>query len=108
MARAKREQQFEYRMKRLLEEKGWTCFNVATSRPVDLVAIKDGETVLVEFKAKKTRYPVEQRKMQSELVAKCNVAFALIRQSEKRGKVHVEMSSVTLLKDLEGFLLHKF
>jgi len=41
---------FEYRVKRSLEKRGYFVVRVAASKPVDLVAIKDGSATLVECK----------------------------------------------------------
>lgn len=40
----------EYSVKRRLESLGYTVFRCAGSRPVDLIAIKEGEILLVECK----------------------------------------------------------
>jgi len=41
---------FEYRVKRVLERQGYFVIRAASSKPIDLVAIKDGRATLVECK----------------------------------------------------------
>jgi Holliday junction resolvase len=42
--------QLEYTVSRLLKTIGYTVFRCAGSRPVDLIAIKDGNILLIECK----------------------------------------------------------
>jgi Holliday junction resolvase len=41
---------FEYRVKRYFESKGFKVFRCASSKPIDLIAIKRGEVILIECK----------------------------------------------------------
>ena len=42
--------QLEYTVRRYLKTLGYTVFRCAGSRPVDLIAMKDGTTLLIECK----------------------------------------------------------
>lgn len=42
---------FEYQVKRLLESQGFTVFRLAGSKPLDLVAVRNGKVMFVECKA---------------------------------------------------------
>jgi Holliday junction resolvase len=55
---------FEQRVKELLLKKGYFVVRCAASKPCDLVAIKDGETILIE--CKNYAYPTQgdMRKIQ--------------------------------------------
>jgi len=53
MLRYVRGRGFEYRIKQKLEGQGYFVVRAAASRPVDLVAIKDGRAILVECKVGK-------------------------------------------------------
>ncbi|MEM3692448.1 MAG: hypothetical protein QXI39_00285 [Candidatus Bathyarchaeia archaeon] len=41
----------EYKVKKYLESLGWTVFRCAGSKPLDLIAIRDGKAIAVECKA---------------------------------------------------------
>lgn len=41
---------FEYRVKRMLEESGWIVFRFAGSKPLDLIGFKHGKVILAECK----------------------------------------------------------
>jgi transcription elongation factor Elf1 len=42
---------FEYQIKKLLESQGYTVFRFASSKPLDLVAIRNGKVMFIECKA---------------------------------------------------------
>lgn len=41
---------FEWQVRRLLESKGWLTVRVARSKPLDLIALKNGSILLIECK----------------------------------------------------------
>jgi len=51
----RRGRRFEYKVKKYLEGKGYTVLRCAASKPVDLVAIKDGRAILIECKTRETK-----------------------------------------------------
>lgn len=53
----------EYRVKRVLESWGYFVVRCAGSKPVDLVAIKDGKAILVEVKSRNYLKPDEREKL---------------------------------------------
>lgn len=94
MGRSKPEQYFEYRIKRLLEGLGYVVVNCASSRPVDLVAMRCGEAFLIEVKGRSTRLSAEQWSRECELAAQAGFPLVVIRQSVTRGKFTVEGSEL--------------
>jgi len=44
---------FEYRVQKMLKRTGWTVFRFAGSKPLDLLAIKNGQTYFIECKTNK-------------------------------------------------------
>jgi len=41
---------FEYEIKKILEKMRWTVFRIAASKPVDLVAFRNGDVKIIECK----------------------------------------------------------
>jgi len=41
---------FEWEVRRILEDKGWLTVRVARSKPLDLIALKNGSILLIECK----------------------------------------------------------
>jgi hypothetical protein len=50
MSNYRRGRRLEYKIKRMLEDRGWTVFRCASSKPLDLVAFKNGFVTLIECK----------------------------------------------------------
>jgi len=53
MSKYEKGRTFEYRVKKELEKQGYFVIRAAASKPVDLVALKDGKAILVECKISK-------------------------------------------------------
>ncbi|MHC1600108.1 MAG: restriction endonuclease [Candidatus Methanospirareceae archaeon] len=53
MAKYHRGRRFEYKVKRNLEDNGYLVFRMAGSKPIDLIALKNGEVLLIECKTYK-------------------------------------------------------
>jgi len=77
----------EYRIRNLFQRQGFLVIRAAQSKPIDLVCIKDGKTVLVECKAGRS-YMGRERK--EELLALSRQAGALIVLA-RRKKRQVEL-----------------
>jgi len=88
--RSKREQRFEYRIRDILESKGYLVINPARSKPFDLVVIRNMQPILIELKGAKTRYPKEQKQKQIELCKATGNEFVVIKQSKRKGKIRIE------------------
>ena len=74
---------FEYKVRDALKEKGYVVFRCASSRPVDLIALRPNEVLLVECKTEK-RIDVTQLDRQIEL-AKQAGAKLIYAFKEKKG-----------------------
>jgi Holliday junction resolvase len=86
----KTEQNFEYRIQKLLQSKGYLVINCTCSRPFDLIALKNGECYLIEIKGKNTPYPKEQYERQMKLAKDVGFPFVVIIQGKKKGEFRVE------------------
>ena len=84
----KSELNFERRLKKILESKGYLVIKVRkpvfTSQPYDLIAIRDGKAIPIEVKGKNTPYPEEQFKKQTNVANNCKTDFVIIFQSKKK------------------------
>jgi len=76
---------FELKVKRLLEKEGWHVIRTHRSRPIDLIAIKNGQILLIECKAGKWLTPVQQNKIQ-RLASKWQHPITIYR--ETNGKIY--------------------
>jgi len=86
----KPEQNFEYRVQKILESRGFLVINCARSRPFDLVALKNGKCYLIEVKGKNTLYPNPQFEEQTKLSKLAGFPLILIKQGKKRGEIIME------------------
>jgi len=79
----RRGREWEYRVARKLRDEGYFVIRAAGSKPIDLIAIKDGQVMLVECKTKKpSPSEVEElRRLGRELGVK--IALAVRREALK-------------------------
>jgi len=78
-----RGRRFEYRVKRLLEGEGWVVIRAAGSKPVDLVALRDGAVLFVECK-KRGQVPREQRDFQEGLARRAGARYVVVTPKSLR------------------------
>lgn len=57
---------FEWQVRSLFEENGWLVFRTARSKPVDLLALKNGNILLIECKYS-SRLKIEEKSRLIEL-----------------------------------------
>jgi len=72
----RRGQKFEYRVKRHLEKEGYTVFRVSKG-PIDLIALKKGEVLLVECKVSNIYVTSELKRRLFEISEKLGVGVAV-------------------------------
>jgi len=84
------EQNFEYRIQRLLTNHGFLVINCARSKPFDLIAIRNQIAVPLELKGKNTLYSEEQKLYQKDLANRTRTNFLVIKQGKKRGEMIIE------------------
>ena len=75
--RYERGRRFEYRVKRFLEGEGWVVIRAAGSKPIDLVAFKDGEVLFIECK-KRGYVPKDQREYQEGLARRAGATYVVV------------------------------
>jgi len=68
---------FEYRIKRFLEGEGWVVIRAAASKPIDLVAFKNGTVLFIECK-KRGHIPKEQREYQEGLARRAGATYVVV------------------------------
>jgi len=84
------EQEFEYRISKLLKEKGYLIINATSSRPFDIIAAKNSIVYFIELKGKNTRLTIGQFMRQKMMSKQYFLEYVIIRQSKKTGKIEVE------------------
>ena len=84
MSNMKRARRFEYRVKRRLEAEGYIVFRLLGSRPVDLIAFKNGEILLVECKV--SRGIGEKQKERLQKLAD-EIGAELILATKKKNRI---------------------
>jgi len=84
------EQAFEYRLSKILKEKGYLIINSARSKPFDIIAVKEGTVFFIELKGKNTRLTIDQFMRQKRMSQQYRLNYAVIRQSKKQGKIEAE------------------
>lgn len=78
--------QLEYAVRRKLRSVGYVVFRCAGSRPVDLVAFRDGKIVLVECKTGLSPHlPEHQAKRILNLAEQIQASFMLTLRKKHRG-----------------------
>ncbi|RLI06466.1 hypothetical protein DRO24_04880 [Candidatus Bathyarchaeota archaeon] len=75
--RYERGRRFEYRVKRFLEGEGWVVIRAAGSKPIDLVALKDGVVLFIECK-KRGYVPRDQRDFQEGLARRAGARYIIV------------------------------
>ena len=108
----KPEQYFARRMRRIFSEDGWLVLNCASAQLFDCVVLKNNLGFLIEFKARRTPHPQEQKRRQIREAIKTNNSFCVIRQSKTRGKVILGLYLIgspyyqEIFNTLKGYLIH--
>lgn len=74
---------FEYRVRDLFKKQGFIVIRGAQSKPVDLVCLKDGRSILVECKVRKSSLDKNGR-MELLNMAKTSKAIPVLAYREKR------------------------
>lgn len=74
---------FEYRVRDLFKKHGFLVIRGAQSKPVDLVCLKDGRSILVECKVRKSSLGKNGKKELMEL-AEISKALPLLAYRERR------------------------
>jgi len=77
----------EYGVKELLESQGWFVVRAAGSKPVDLVCIRQGQTVLIECKYNKS--PTKQELERLAEISKISGARVLLAVRQKYGRLRI-------------------
>jgi len=74
---------FEYRVRDLFKEHGFFVIRAAQSKPIDLVCLKDGKSILVECKVNRSSFDKNAR---NELLthAKTSKSLPILACREKR------------------------
>jgi len=92
-----RGRRFEYRVKRFLEGEGWVVIRSAGSKPIDLVAFKDGVILFIECK-KRGYVPKEQREYQEGLARRAGAMYVVVTPKNFREfKNHIKNRGVPLI-----------
>jgi hypothetical protein len=89
------EHAFEDRLRRRFGWAGYVCIKCATSRPFDLIVMKDGYVAALELKPLGKKIKEDQRSMQVDLAKLAGIDLILLMQLQK-GKV----KAFNLLDDL--------
>jgi len=74
---------FEYRVRDLFKEHGFIVIRAAQSKPVDLICLKDGISVLVECKIKKSSLGKNGKEVLLNM-AQVSKAIPVLAYKEKR------------------------
>lgn len=74
---------FEYRVRDVFKEHGFVVIRAAQSKPIDLVCLKDGKSILVECKINRSSLGKNGRKELLNL-AKTSRAIPILAYREKR------------------------
>lgn len=74
---------FEYRVRDLFKEHGFVVVRAAKSKPIDLVCLKNGKSILVECKVNKSSLGKDGRKELLHL-AETSRAIPILAYREKR------------------------
>lgn len=74
---------FEYRVRDLFKRKGYLVVRAAQSKPIDLICLKNGKTILVECKTDKTKL-TRGRKLELLGLARVSGASLILAYRSKR------------------------
>lgn len=91
----------EYRVRDMFQKSGFFVIRAAQSKPIDLVCLRDGKSVLVECKAGTSFLSKERRKELLDLGQKAGATVVLARRKHRK----VELTS---LEDGRSFGLGAF
>lgn len=83
MTNYERGRRFEYRVRDLFKEHGFVVIRAAQSKPVDLVCLKDGISVLVECKIRKSSLGKNGKEVLLNM-AQLSKAIPVLAYREKR------------------------
>ncbi len=91
----------EYRVRDLFKKNGFIVIRAARSMPIDLVCLRDGESLFIECKSRKSEFGEEKKK---ELLDLAKVAGAkpvlAYRHKRKIYLVDVKLNSPLLIEDI--------
>lgn len=83
MTKYEKGRRFEYRVRDIFKEHGFVVIRAARSKPVDLVCLKNGESILVECKINKSSLGKNGREELLNL-AETSRAIPILAYREKR------------------------
>ncbi len=87
----------EYRIRDLFRRNGYFVIRAAQSKPIDLVCLRNGRSVLVECKAGSSFLGKERRRELLELARQAGAAVVLARRRRRMVEL-TELESGRLLK----------
>ncbi len=79
----------EYAVRDIFQRRGWVVVRSARSKPVDLVCMKEGRSVLVECKYSRAYVRFKEVEPLLELAEKAG-AEPVVALAEKRGKIEMK------------------
>ncbi len=93
----------EYRIRDLFRRQGFLVIRAAQSKPIDLVCIRNGKTVLIECKAGRSYMGGDRRKELLELSKQAGVSIVLAKRRRRTIELTNLSDGRTLdLHDLES------
>lgn len=87
----------EYRIRDLFRRNGYFVVRAAQSKPIDLVCLRSGHSVLVECKAGNSFLSQERKKELLDLAKQAGAAVVLARRKRRRVEL-TDLESGRLLK----------
>ncbi len=78
------EQNFEYRVERILRKAGFLTLNCTRSKPFDIIAVKENVGIPIELKARFGNWSEEQQEFQKTLAIDSENGFMFIQQLWER------------------------
>ena len=70
---------FEWRVRRFLEAAGWVAVRCAGSKPVDIIAMRNGVILFIECKKGRSRVRREQLEVQEELARRAGARLVVVQ-----------------------------
>src|SRR6058998_1625736 len=93
----------EYRIRDIFRREGYLVIRAASSKPIDLVCIKDGKSVLVECKAGRSFLGKNRKKELLGLSLQAGAPIVLARRRKRRVELTIlDDGKIMELKDLFG------
>lgn len=83
---------FEYRVRDLFRGKGYLVIRAAQSKPIDLICLKNGQTILVECKTDKSKLTM-LRKLELLRLAQVSGASLILAYRRKRKIELIDLKS---------------